>query len=477
MSYPELSRVLNFFEEISKIPRASGNEAGICAYLTNFAKARDLEYSVDHAGNVLIKKPASGRDSAPVILQGHMDMVAEKNASSSHDFERDPIELIYDGDILHANGTTLGADNGIGMAMALAVLDSDELKHPPLECVFTISEEIGLIGAGEFDFAALDGRRYLNLDCEGEGIATVACAGGVRCDTEYPVPADVPEISGRNFKITLDGLAGGHSGEDINKRRANAHLVLTELISNAIAAVADAGASASLVSFEGGSKDNAIPRSATAVVRTDDSETFLNTLNEAADERMQYYLCDADMLCRMSVNAVPSEGKVIGNSLLDLLKALPNGVLEMEPEIPGCVRTSANLAIVDASDKGIAVTLSCRSSDDTELDEVIGKVDDVAKSFGGTMNTRGRYPGWARKDESEVRPVYADAVRTVLGKEAEFISIHAGLECGIVARKVPDMDMISFGPIIKDMHSPEECVVLSSVDRFAKIVCYMMENM
>lgn len=476
MSYPEFSSVMRFFEEISKIPRASGNEAGVAAYLTDFAKSRGLEYSVDHAGNVLIKKPANGMDSAPVILQGHMDIVAEKNASSSHDFERDPIELIYDGDILHANGTTLGADNGIGMAMALAVLDSAELKHPPLECVFTISEEIGLIGAGEFDFASLKGRRYLNLDCEGEGIATVACAGGVRCDTEYPAPTDVPEITGRDFKITLDGLAGGHSGEDINKRRTNALLMLAELIAKAVAAVTDAGASASLVSFEGGSKDNAIPRSATAVIRTDDGETFLNALNEAADERMQY-LCDSDMLCRMSVNAVPSEGKAIGNSLLDLLTALPNGVLRMEPEIPGCVRTSANVAIVNASDKGITVTLSCRSSDDSELDGVIDTVGKVAVQFDGTMTTRGRYPGWARKDESEVRPIYADAVSKVLGKEAEFISIHAGLECGIVARKVPDMDMISFGPIIKDMHSPEECVVLSSVDRFVQIVCYMLENM
>ena len=476
MSYPELSSVMRFFEEISKIPRASGNEAGVAAYLVEFARSRGLEHSMDQAGNVLIKKPANGKSSTPVILQGHMDMVAEKDSSSDHDFEHDPIKLIYEGDVLHADRTTLGADNGIGVATALAVLDSAELKHPALECVFTMSEEIGLIGAGEFDFAALEGRRYLNLDCEGEGIATVACAGGVRCDTEYPAPTDVPEIAGRDFKISLDGLAGGHSGEDINKRRTNAHLMLAELISKAVAAVEAAGGAASLVSFEGGSKDNAIPRSATAVVRTDDGETFLNTLNEAADDRMQY-LCDVDMLCRMSVNAIPSEGKAIGNSLLDLLTTLPNGVLKMEPEIPGCVRTSANVAIVNASDKGIEVTLSCRSSDDTELDGVIDTVGKVAAKFGGTLTTRGRYPGWARKDESEVRPVYADAVRKVLGKDAEFISIHAGLECGIVARKVPDMDMISFGPIIKDMHSPEECVILSSVDRFAQIVCYMLENM
>ncbi len=476
MSYPELSSVLRFFEEISMIPRASGSEAAIGKYLVEFAEKRGLSCSVDHAGNVLIKKPANGKDSAPVILQGHMDMVAEKNASSDHDFERDPIKLIYDGDILRADGTTLGADNGLGMAAALAVLDSDEFRHPPLECVFTISEEIGLIGAGEFDFAALEGRRYLNLDCEGEGIATVACAGGVRCDTVYPVPTDAPEMAGRDIRITLDGLAGGHSGEDINKRRANALLLLAELISKAEAAVSDAGASASVVSFAGGSKDNAIPRSATAVIRTDDAETFLTAFNEAADDRMQY-LCDSDMLAKIGVSVVPSEGKVIGNYLFDLLTSLPNGVLEMEPEIPGCVRTSANVAIVDASDKGVSVTLSCRSSDDSELDGVIEKVGKVTADFGGTMTTRGRYPGWARKDESEVRPVYADAVKKILGKEAEFVSIHAGLECGVVARKVPDMDMISFGPIIKDMHSPEECVVLSSVERFTKIVCYMLENM
>ena len=474
--YPELSSVMRFFEEISKIPRASGNEAGISAYLENFAKERGLFSSVDHAGNVLIKKPGTSSSKSPVILQGHTDMVAEKNASSSHNFDTDPIELVYDGDILHANGTTLGADNGIGVAMALAVLDSDELKHPPLECVFTISEEIGLIGAGEFDFAALDGRRYLNLDCEGEGIATVACAGGVRCDTVYPVPENEPEIMGRDLKITIDGLAGGHSGADIDKRRTNALVMLAGLIKKAFEAVADSGFSASLVSFEGGSKDNAIPRSATAVIRTDDAETFLNAINEEADERM-LYLCDADMLARMSVAAVPSEGKCIGTELLDTILTLPCGILEMEPDIPGCVRTSANVAIVNASDKGIEVTLSCRSSVESELDGAIAKVEAVTKSFGGTMTTRGRYPGWGMKAESDVRPVYAEAVKKVLGMDATFLSIHAGLECGVVAKKVPDMDMISFGPIINDMHSPEESVVISSVDRFAQIVCYMLENM
>ncbi len=467
-------RTIRFFEEISKIPRASGNETAISEYLAGFASDRGLEYTVDSIGNVLIKKPGIGND--PVVLQGHTDMVAEKISTSDHDFEKDPIELIYDGDILRANGTTLGADNGIGIATALAILDSENLKHPPLECVFTISEEIGLIGAGAFDFTALKGRRYLNLDCEGEGVATVACAGGVRCDTVYPVPTDVSEIAGCDLKITIDGLAGGHSGEDINKRRTNALVLLGDIISKASQKVSEGGFSASLVSFTGGSKDNAIPRSATAVVRTDDSETFLAALNETAEEKM-LYLSDADMLTRMSVNAVPSVGKCIGNSLLDLIFAMPNGVLEMEPEIEGCVRTSSNVAIINASDSGIEVTLSCRSSDDTELDGVIAKVGEVASSFGGTMTTRGRYPGWARKEESSTRPVYADAVRKVLGKEAQFMSIHAGLECGVVARKVPDMDMISFGPIIKDMHSPEECVVLSSVERFGEILCFMLENM
>jgi len=476
MSYPELSSVLRFFEEISKIPRASGNEAGIAAYLADFAEARGLFHSIDEAGNVLIKKPANGKDSAPVIIQNHMDMVAEKVASSTHDFERDPIELIYDGDILRANGTTLGADNGIGMAMALAVLDSDELRHPALECVFTISEEIGLIGAGKFDFASLDGRRYLNLDCEGEGIATVACAGGVRCDTVYPVPANVPEITGRDLRITLDGLAGGHSGADIDKRRTNALVLLAELIKKGASAVNDTGANLSLVSFVGGSKDNAIPRSAAAVVRTDDAETFLNALNDAADDRLQY-LCDADMLAKMSVAFVPSEGKCIGTELLDIMLSMPNGILKMEENVAGCVKTSSNLAIVDANDNGIAVTLSCRSSDEDELDGAIDMVEKVATSHGGTLTTRGRYPGWAMKKESEVRPVYAAAVKEVLGMDAEFVSIHAGLECGMVAKKVPEMDMISFGPVILDMHSPEETVSLSSVERFAKIVCYMLENM
>jgi len=431
---------------------------------------------VDDAGNVLIKKAANGSDSAPVVIQNHMDMVAEKIASSNHDFECDPIELIYDEDILRANGTTLGADNGIGMAMALAVLDSDELKHPSLECVFTISEEIGLIGAGKFDFAALEGRRYLNLDCEGEGIATVACAGGVRCDTEFPVSSDTPEIQGRDLKITLDGLAGGHSGADIDKRRANALVMLAELISKGISAVKDAGASLSVVSFEGGSKDNAIPRSAVAVIRTDDAEAFLNVLNEAADDRLQY-LCDADMLARMSVTAVPSESKCIGTELLDIMLSMPNGILKMEDGMENCVKTSANLAIVDANEHGIKVTLSCRSSDEDELDGAIGMVGKVVSDFGGTLTTRGRYPGWAMRKESSVRPIYGAAVKEVLGMDAEFVSIHAGLECGIVAQKAPDMDMISFGPVILDMHSPEETVSLSSVERFAKIVCYMLENM
>lgn len=476
MSHPDLSSILRFFEEISQIPRASGNEAGMIDYLTKFAQERGFFCSVDNAGNVLIRKPANGSDSAPVVIQNHMDMVAEKVATSSHDFDCDPIELIYDGDILRANGTTLGADNGIGMAMALAVLDSDKQVHPALECVFTVSEEIGLIGAGQFDFAALEGRRYLNLDCEGEGIATVACAGGVRCDTVFPVPTDAAQIAGADLKITLDGLAGGHSGADINKRRTNALVMLAELISKGLAAVKDAGSSLSVVSINGGSKDNAIPRNAVAVVRTDDAETFLGALNEAADERIPY-LCDSDMLCRMSVAAVPAEGRCIGTEILDIMLSMPNGILKMEEGMEDCVRTSANLAVVNASDSGIEVTLSCRSSDEAELDGAIAMVEKVATKFGGTISTRGRYPGWAMKKESDIRPLYAEAVKKVLGIDAQFVSIHAGLECGMVAEDVPDMDMISFGPVILDMHSPEETVSLSSIERFAKIVCYMLENM
>lgn len=476
MDHVELSCILRFFEEISSIPRASGNEKGITEYLVSFAEERGLFHSVDSAGNVLIKKPAHDSDSAPVILQGHVDMVAEKVTGSPHSFETDPIKLIYDGDILRADGTTLGADNGIGVSVILAVLDSDTLRHPPLECVFTVSEEIGLLGADKFDFASLAGRRYLNLDSEGEGTATVACAGGVRCDIDVPISDNVPILSGNDIKISLGGLAGGHSGEDINKRRSNALLMLSDLISTASAAVTDAGFTAVLVSMNGGSKDNAIPRSAEAVVRTDASDIFTVALNDAANERMQF-LCDEDMLCRMSVSVSVPAGKAVGNSLLRLISELPCGVIEMEPAMPDCVRTSANLGIVNADESKISVVLSARSSDDRELDLLTDSVDKICKSFGGTMTARSRYPGWARRESSELRDFYADATRRILGRDAEFLSIHAGLECGIVSKTVPDMDMISFGPIIKNMHSPDETVSLSSVERFARIVSHMLANM
>lgn len=476
MNHIELSSVLHFFEEISRIPRASGNEKGVAEYLVRFAEERGLFHSVDSAGNVLIKKPAQGSDSAPVILQGHMDMVAEKIDGSDHSFETDPIRLIYDGDILRADGTTLGADNGIGVSLILAVLDSDTLRCPPLECVFTVSEEIGLLGADKFDFAALSGRRYLNLDSEGEGAATVACAGGVRCDIDIPLPEDTVQISGNDIKITLSGLAGGHSGEDINKRRANALLMLSHLISAASAAVTEAGFTSALVSMNGGSKDNAIPHSATAVVRTDAPDIFTEALSDAANERMQF-LCDEDMLCRISVTASAPSGKAIGNRLPDLISELPCGVIEMEPNMPDCVRTSANLGIVNADENRISVVLSARSSSDSELDMTLDSVEKICKGFGGTVSPRGRYTGWARRESSELRAYYADATRRILGKEAEFLSIHAGLECGIVSKKVPDMDMISIGPVIKNMHSPDETVSLSSVERFARLVSYMLENM
>jgi len=476
MSYPSLERVLGFFTELSAIPRTSGNEAEVAKYLTAFAAKRGLFSSIDAEGNVLIKKPGTDGDTRPsVILQAHMDMVGEKASGSDHDFAVDGIKLVYDGDILHADGTTLGADNGIGLCTILAMLDSDELNHPPLECVFTVAEETGLFGAAAFDFASLEGRRYLNLDSEGEGIATVSCAGGVRCDIILPVPEKNDAI-GTDIRISVDGLAGGHSGEDINKRRTNGCLLLANILKDAMASVREAGQTAELVSFSGGSKDNAIPRGAEAVVRTTSPDILCAAVDDVAGERLQY-LSDRDMLCRMSFAAAVPTGNIIGDTLLDLITSLPCGVIEMDPAMPDFVRTSANIGIVSADSNCVKLTLSARSSSDAALDVVMENIEKIASDFGGSSSFRSRYPGWARMDDSAVRPVYAEAVQEVFGTEAKFCSIHAGLECGIVSRKVPDMDMISIGPVITNMHSPEETVSLSSVERFVRIVCIMLERM
>ncbi len=462
----EPASIFEYFEDVSAIPRASGNEAGVADYLCHFAKARNLECVRDANHNVLIKKPATaGREGeAPLLLQGHTDMVCEKNADTAHDFERDPIRLILEGSCLRADGTTLGADNGIAVAMMLALLDGELESHPAIECLFTTEEETGMGGAIAFDYSLLSARHMINLDSEEEDTVTVGCAGGVRSDLTIPVlrePVEARELC----RVTLTGLAGGHSGADIHTGRASANLLLGRLL----AALPDVR----LVSVEGGSKDNAITREAEAIVAVPSVAMTSMTLLGLSDE-MAGELVPEDQNCRIVCERLTDEeaSAVVGMMdeastarVLGLLSNAPCGVLAMSHDVAGLVEYSRNLGILRTTADAVRITFTSRASRESRLDGTVTSLDALAGALGATVRHHSRYPGWEYAPVSAVRDAYTKAYAEVVGGDMKVVAIHAGLECGYIKRRIPDMDIISVGPNMKDIHSPDERLYLDSVER------------
>ena len=452
----EPKSVLRFFEELCAIPHGSGNTAAASDWAVDFAKTRGLRYRRDEAGNVVIWKDASPgyEDHPAVMLQGHLDMVCVAEAGVDHDFTKDGLELVVDGDWIRARGTTLGGDDGIAVAMAMAVLDDDAIPHPPLEAVFTVDEEIGLLGATALDCSDLKSKYLLNIDSEAEGILTVGCAGGARCDLHIPLPAEA--ASGDVFTLSVSGLPGGHSGAEIHKNIPNANRVLAQCLTSL--------PGVRLISLHGGEQDNAIPGQAEARVLLPaggaDSGLLESAFRQALAGELPGVSCALAQTGGGSCRALSAEDS---RRALELILSAPNGVQAMEPDLPGQVRTSLNLGILRLEEGALRLTWSVRSSAAAEKEALVEKLK--ALSAAGSFTRRGDYPAWEYRKDSPLRDTMVAVFKEQYGREPKVETIHAGLECGILSAKMPALDAVSFGPDLVDIHTPRERASLSSLQR------------
>ena len=456
-----------YFAEISRIPRGSKNEKAVAAYVVATAKSLGLWAAQDQAGNVVVRKPASaGRESVPgVCLQGHLDMVCEKNKETVHDFLKDPIELVRKGDVLMANGTTLGADNGVAVATNLAIMEDRTLQHGPLEFLFTIDEETGLTGANNLAPGFLQSKTLMNLDSEEEGALYVGCSGGRDSSGTWALALDPVPAGMVGLDLQVRGLKGGHSGLEIDKGRGNALKILNRVV----AALAALGGR--LSRFDGGNKRNAIPREADALVfvpkaKVDEAVAAVEEMNAAVKAELATVEPGLTVTCERLKGA---RGKVfkkaLQKKLLMTISALPHGVIKMSADIPGLVETSTNVAIVSTTKKTILIQTSQRSSVASEIVEIADTVRAVFELGGAEVAGSDGYPGWKPNLDSPILKVATATYKALYGKEPSVKAIHAGLECGIIGEKYPGMDMVSFGPTLEGVHSPDEKIHIGSVEK------------
>jgi dipeptidase D len=463
----EPKEIWRHFEALSKIPRNSGDEARAREYVLAQAARLGLEQTQDRVGNVVIRKPARpGREAAPMtVLQGHLDMVCEKNEDTAHDFDRDPIKMVRDGDWLKADGTTLGADNGIGVAAALAVMESKDIAHGPLEFVFTIDEERGLTGASEFPGGTLRSKYFLNLDGEEKGTLCIGCSGGLNTTARRKIKRQTAR-SGAAWRIRVSGLKGGHSGVDIHQGRGNAVRVLGRVLRTILDSLP-----VEIAEIKGGSKYNVIPREASAVVLLDAGrERELKSLLSAAEAEMRAELGAFDPGLQITAESTQRPGQVLDSAdlirIVDLLVSLPHGVLAMSPDIPGLVQTSTNLAIVAADGDQVEIGTSQRSAIEASKMAAVRMVTTILGLAGFELQHSGGYPGWKPEPNSELVRKLQRIHEEVFGETTKLVAMHAGLECGVIGEKHPGMEMVSFGPQIVDPHSPNERVDIPSVAAF-----------
>ena len=475
--------ILDTFSQIAAIPRCSGNEAAISRWLQQWAGDHGFKYQADSVGNVVIRIPAAaGYEQAPiVVIQGHTDMVGQKTPESKHDFKTDPIRLVYDGDWLKADQTTLGADNGIGVAMGLVLAKDPNLAHPPLELLFTVDEEVRMSGASALGLEFVRGRILLNIDSEEEGMLTVGCAGGRTTTITLPLTfASLPEHV-KPFTLSATGMRGGHSGDDIRKYRANANKIVARALNRIRASY-----EIRLIAFKGGSIANAIPREAEATFAVDpkyvlaiqaqmaDHECIVRQeypddphvtirLTEAASDFTGYATAAFDYFAKERLRTGLSQQNT--DTIINLLCALPHGVARMSPAIQGLVETSNNLAIVEIRNSLLHILSSQRSSARSRLDELTARIEALALLAGASVNSSPAYPGWSPNMASPLLARCQETYRKLFGIEPGVESCHAGLECGIIGSKYEGVDMISFGPTIRDCHSPDERVYIPSISR------------
>ena len=455
--------VFRFFEELCAIPHGSHNTKAISDYLVAFAESRRLKYRQDELNNVIIwKAPTAGYENAPtVMLQGHMDMVAEKDADCPKDMEKEGLDLFVEGDLVGARGTTLGGDDGIAVAMALAILDDDSIPHAPLECLFTVDEEVGMLGARGLDASDLTAKYLLNIDSEEEKVLTVSCAGSTRAVCTLPVSRAA--FDGTVCELTVDGLMGGHSGEEIHKGRANANI----LMGRALTALSNV-TETRLVTVTGGAKDNAIPRDARALVAVKDlgaAQAATKALGDALSN--EYRTADPDI--RVSLKPTDSELVALDadstRRVAAFLFCAPNGIQMMSAEVPGLVQTSLNLGRVYIEGDSVVGWFMIRSSVNSQAAETTEKVITLTKALGGTVDIPASYSAWQYRPDSHLRDVMVEAFRAVYGEEPKVAALHAGLECGILSGKMPDLDCISFGPDLTNIHTPRERLHIASTER------------
>ena len=467
----EPKSVFHFFEEISRIPRGSGNEKAIADYLENFAKSRGLFCYRNDANDIFVRKPASaGRENEPAILfQSHTDMVCEKNEGVKHDFEKDPIEMYVDGNFLRARGTTLGADDGVGVALMLAVLNGDCGETPEIEALFTTSEETGMDGVVAFDMSMIKARKLINLDSEDLDQIVVGCAGGVNSSIDFT--GKLIKNAECGYKITLNGLAGGHSGSDIHLGRANANKLMGRILLSL-------GDRIKLVSINGGGKTNAIPRECSATVVSAD-ENVVSDIRYVANAIAKEISADDK---NFSVNVEKCNVSECFDSdftkrVVGFLSTVENGVVEMSKKIKGFVEYSRNLGVIRTVGNKISFKLFDRSAIDAQLDYDELKNKALADAFGGEYIFQTRSGGWDYRENSSVREDWLNACKKVMPNlPMKVLTIHAGLECGYFIAKIPDMDIISVGPTLLDIHSPDEKLLIDTVEPFFKVLCEVLNQ-
>ncbi|MDE6209439.1 MAG: aminoacyl-histidine dipeptidase [Lachnospiraceae bacterium] len=468
-------RVFYYFEEISKIPRGSGNTKQISDYCVEFAKKHNLQVYQDKLNNVIIKKPATaGREGdTGVILQGHLDMVCEKTPDSSHDFFRDGIELLIEDGFVTANKTTLGADDGVAVAMSLAVLESDTISHPSLEVIFTVDEEVGMDGAKEIDLSDITGKYVMNLDCDMDGIAFAGCAGGVRGDFVFDFTKNI--INDIAYKITIDGLTGGHSGSEIDKERANSNILLGRLLYKI-----NQNTGFEIVSMSGGTKDNVITNKSEVIITAVKDE---NTLNKEIDEFKtivgnEYAVTDSKI--KVSVEKLEAKEYVTidektKEDIIFFINAVPNGAVNYCGDMKNLVETSLNMGVLTTTSDYVKIGISVRSLIKSRKEYILNKLIAIAKRANAKSDIYGEYPQWEFNRNSHLQEVVKSAYLELFNEELKIEVIHAGLECGYLLEKKPDLDILSFGPQMYDIHTVNERLSIKSTENVYKLVLKVLE--
>lgn len=476
-------KVFYYFEEISKIPRGSGNTKAVSDYCVDFAKKRNLYVRQDELNNVVIKKPATAgyEDKPAVIIQGHLDMVAEKDSDSSHDFMKDPIKLIVEGDFITADKTTLGADDGIAVAAGLALLDDSDVKHPELEVIFTVDEETGMEGAMGLDMCDIHGKYMLNLDSEDDGIITVGCAGGK--STEVKFDMELSEVAGVIYQIKISGLKGGHSGVEIHKERANANILIARVLKYINDRIA-----IRITTMNGGSKDNVITKESTAIFVLhghEDVEENMAKLSAIFEEvvdiiKNEYVVSDNDIDISLSdgeYGIFYAASRKATDNILAFMNVVPFGPQYRVPGMNGLVETSLNMGILKTDKGTVNISMSIRSSVKSRKQLIADKIEALAKLTGGEFSSGGEYPEWAYKADSPLQKLLCDIYKEKFGEELKIDVIHAGLECGYILEKKPELDVVSFGPQMYDIHTTDERVSISSVAKMYEFVKAILERM